>query len=560
MNTTNKSMYKWNTIPWKEIERKVFKLQKRIYQASIRNEISKVHKLQKLLISSWSAKCLAIRKVSQDNRGKKTAGVDGVKSLTPSQRLKLVGKLGIKQKAHPIRRVWIPKPGKQEKRPLGIPTMENRALQMLVKLALEPEWEAKFEPNSYGFRPGRSAHDAIEAIYIAISQKPKYTLDADIEKCFDQINHKALLKKLNTLPSLRRAIKGWLTAGIMEGKKLYQSQKKGTQQGSPLSPLLAQIALYGLETTIKNSFQKYKRIKGKPTTWQPQIVVYADDLVIMHHDLQALIEAKEIATKWLKGIGLKFKTEKTSITHTLEKHEGYLGFNFLGFNIRQYKSKKKRLGFKTNIKPSKEAISKHLNNVKNRLQWKKQASQEDFINEFNSVIRGWANYYKSVVSSKIFCKLDHLMWMRLICWIKRKHPKTSLKKAIKKYFHKGWKFETLEGKKLLKYSSFKIKRHIKVQGRRSPFDGDFLYWATRMGKSLELSTRKAKLLKKQSGKCQWCKLYFKQGDILEVDHVIPIKFSGGRSYENLQLLHGHCHDSKSTVDLMLYKRGTDDNS
>jgi len=552
-------MYKWNSIAWKKVERKVFKLQKRIYQASIRREKSKVHKLQRLLISSWSAKCLAVRKVSQDNRGKKTAGVDGIKSLTPAQRLKLVAEMGLKQKAHPIRRVWIPKPGKQEMRPLGIPTMENRAQQMLVKLALEPEWEAKFEPNSYGFRPGRSAHDAIEAIYSAIRQKPKYILDADIEKCFDQINHNALLKKLNSSPSLRRVIKGWLTAGIMDGNELHHNTK-GTQQGSPLSPLLAQVALCGLETAIVNSFQQQKRIKGKLKKWQPQVVVYADDFIVMHHNLQALMKAKEIAAKWLENMGLQFKIEKTRVTHTLETYNGNRGFNFLGFHIRQYKSQKKRLGFKTNIKPSKEAIHRHLKWIKNRCIWKKHTSQEELISELNPVIRGWANYYKTVVSSKIFCKLNHLVWIKLMRWIKKKHPKTGLRKAIKKYFRKGWKFETLSGKKLLQHSSIKIKRHIKVRGCKSPFDGDFVYWATRMGRSPGLPIRKAILLRKQKGRCNWCKLYFKQGDILEVDHIVPIQYLGGRNYENLQLLHGHCHDSKSAIDAMLYNRGTDDNS
>ena len=156
MSTMTTSMYEWKTIPWKKIERRIFKLQKRIYQASCRGDVRTVRRLQRLLMKSWFAKCLAVRRVSQENRGKKTAGIDGIKNLTPRQRMKLVTKMDIKQKAHPVRRVWIPKPGKQEKRPLGIPTMDNRALQMLVKLALEPEWEAKFEPNSYGFRPGRS--------------------------------------------------------------------------------------------------------------------------------------------------------------------------------------------------------------------------------------------------------------------------------------------------------------------------------------------------------------------------------------------------------------------
>jgi len=185
MSTAKEPMYEWNALPWKSIERQVFKLQKRIYQASLRGDVKTVHKLQRLLMNSWSAKCLAVRRVTQDNKGKRTAGVDGVASLTPAQRLALVRTMNADQKARPLRRVWIPKPGSSEKRPLGIPAMADRALQALVKLALEPEWEAKFEPNSYGFRPGRSAHDAIEAIFLSIRYKPKFVLDADIAKCFD---------------------------------------------------------------------------------------------------------------------------------------------------------------------------------------------------------------------------------------------------------------------------------------------------------------------------------------------------------------------------------------
>ena len=175
-------MYRWELLDWKTIERQVFKLQKRIYQASQRGDVKTVHHLQRLLMKSWSAKCLAVRRVTQDNRGKKTAGIDGVKALNPKQRLQLVEKLKLAPKAQPVRRVWIPKPGTEEKRGLGIPVMYDRALQGLVKLALEPEWEAKFEKNSYGFRPGRSCHDAIESVYQHICHKSKYALDADIKK------------------------------------------------------------------------------------------------------------------------------------------------------------------------------------------------------------------------------------------------------------------------------------------------------------------------------------------------------------------------------------------
>lgn len=191
-------MYEWNKLPWRKLEKQVFKLQKRIYRASQRGDVKTVHRLQKLLLKSWSAKCLAVRKVTQDNQGKKTAGVDGIKNLTPQQRLLMVNKLKLTNKASLTRRVWIPKPGKAEKRPLGIPTMEDRARQGLAKLALEPEWEARFEPNSYGFRPGRGCHDAIDAIFKLTNRKPKYVLDADVEKCFDRINHEALVKKIGT--------------------------------------------------------------------------------------------------------------------------------------------------------------------------------------------------------------------------------------------------------------------------------------------------------------------------------------------------------------------------
>ena len=223
-------MVEWNRVNWRKLERKVYKLQKRIYRASQRGDVKAFRRLQKTLMKSWSARALAVRRVSQDNTGKKTAGVDGVKSLTPKQRLDLVNKLQLGTKVSPTRRVWIPKPGTDEKRPLGIPTMTDRSLQALVKLALETEWEARFEPNSYGFRPGRSCQDAIEAIFKVIVRKPKYVLDADISKCFDRINHETLLNKLNTFPTIRRQIRAWLQAGVMDEKQLFPTSE-GTPQG-----------------------------------------------------------------------------------------------------------------------------------------------------------------------------------------------------------------------------------------------------------------------------------------------------------------------------------------
>jgi RNA-directed DNA polymerase len=226
--------YEWNAIPWRKLEVKVFKLQRRIYQATTRGETKKAHRLQKLLASSWSAKSLAVRRVTQENKGKKTAGVDGARNLTPPQRLKLISTMDLHAPVNPVRRIWIPKPGKPEKRPLGIPIMHERGTQALAKMALEPEWEAKFEPNSFGFRAGRSCQDAIRHIYNVINLQPRYVLDADIASCFDKIDQAALLEKMATSPFFARPIRQWLKAGVVD-QETFMPTQEGTPQGGVLT-------------------------------------------------------------------------------------------------------------------------------------------------------------------------------------------------------------------------------------------------------------------------------------------------------------------------------------
>jgi len=225
----------WQGILWPQVEAKVHALQRRIYRAEQLGQRREVRSLQRLLLRSRSAKLLAVRRVTQDNQGKQTAGIDGITVLEPEDRCQLVQELTLDKPAQPLRRVWIPKPGTAEQRPLGIPVIADRAAQALAKLALEPQWEARFEANSYGFRPGRSCHDALEALFRVIRGKPKAVLDADIAKCFDRIDQGALLDKIDTFPSLRRALKGWLQAGILDGGQLFPTEA-GTPQGGVMTP------------------------------------------------------------------------------------------------------------------------------------------------------------------------------------------------------------------------------------------------------------------------------------------------------------------------------------
>jgi RNA-directed DNA polymerase len=542
----------WNRLPWRKFEQHVYRIQKRIYRAKQRGKTRTVHKLQKLLMKSKAAQLLAVRRVTQQNQGKKTAGVDGVKFVTPAQRLVMAKAVHPKHWRHhkpkPVRRVWIPKPGKAEKRPLGIPTMLERAKQALVKSALEPEWEAVFEPNSYGFRPGRSCHDAIAAIYTYIRYKPKYVLDADIKGCFDHINQTALLEKLHTFPAMRQVINTWLKAGVLEGLEFTPTQA-GTPQGGVISPLLANIALHGMEEAVKRGDQNGHDVE------QPVLIRYADDFVILHSQKEAIDRATQVIEQWLQDMGLHLSPKKTQVTHTYLPTQGNVGFDFLGCAIRQFSVGKthtgkdtrgRPLGFKTIIKPSREAIKGHLAETKQRIRKRRSNPQGQLIRELNPVIWGWAAYYRTIVSSKAYARCDYFLWNQLMSWCKRRHSNKGTAWVVRKYWStvgkRHWVFATPEGATLRRHSHMKIRRHPKVKGNASPYDGNLLYWSQRLKEHPLMKEGKAKLLQKQQGKCRWCGLTFRDGDQLETDHIDQDR--NNHALSNTMVLHRHCHDER----------------
>lgn len=537
MSPSLQARYRWSDLPWKQIQSKVFKLQRRIYRASQRGDVKSVHRLQRLLIKSWYGRLLAVRRVTQDNQGKKTAGIDGVKNLTAPQRLILAQQLSQIPNPRPLRRIWIPKPGKREKRPLSIPVMHDRAAQALVKLALEPEWEAKFEPNVYGFRPGRSCQDAIAAIFRNICQRPKYVLEGDIRGCFDNISHQALLEKVQAPPFIRRLLSAWLKCGVLE--RGFQPTERGTPQGGVISPLLALIALHGVETHLKSLGTQKNPI---------HTVFYADDFVVFAPRLSDIQRAKEAVEQWMKTVGLDLHPQKTMVCHTLS---GQAGFDFLGFHIRQYPVGKyaSKRGYKTLIKPSQDSKRRHLARLKEIVASHKAAPQAAIIARLNPVIVGWCRYFSSVVSKATFAAMDAQLFWHLLRWAKSRHPNLNTHDSVSRYWRVnqggGWLFCTKDQLRLRRHNEIPIRRHIKVRANRSPYDGDWIYWGTRLRSYPGLAPVRAKLLKQQGGKCSSCGLYFTSEDAIELHHLDG--HHDNNCHHNLALLHRHCHDQAHAV-------------
>lgn len=567
----------WNDIDWVKTQHNVRRMQYRIFKATKLEKKQLVRKLQIRLINSWDAKLFSVQKVTTLNTGQKTPGIDKQIATTHEQKMKLALSLKLDGKASPIRRVMIPKLGKKELRPFGIPTIKDRAKQYIALLALEPEWECQFEPNSYGFRTGRSCHDAIEAIFLNLHhERTKYVYHADISKCFDRIDHDALLKKLDTFPQMARQIMAWLKADIMLGyanrNKGVISSIAGTPQGGLISPLLANIALHGLEnhlkdyvTTLPGPISIGNKNRGTLAKKNALGVVrYADDFVIIHENPKTIEKCMVETSQWLKRMGLEINEEKSKI------RDARNGFSFLGFQILSVRRAIYNKTYKTKIQPSAKSCEHLMKNLRDVMNKAKAASTYSLIQTLRPKIIGWANYFRYCECKKTFSRLTNNIFGMVRAWVFRRDTRHGRLHIKQKYFPSGrtYVYDKIKhnnnwilvgrqkGKNgkiqenFLPHISLVISRKfVKVKGTNSPFDPSLkLYWYNRMAKHSNYPESIKFLLKRQKTRCKICQKTFAESDRLEIDHIIPKSWGGSDKYENLQLIHKACHIQKTRTD------------
>ena len=534
----------WRDIDWCQTKRAVKGLRQQIYRAAQNRDHKKLRSLQRLMLKSRANAELSVRQVTQTNKGRKTPGVDGQVALTPDERTELIKDLLQDQtwQTQPAKRVYIPK-ADGRKRPLGIPTIADRARQAMVKNALEPEWEARFEPLSYGFRPGRSCHDAIGRIFrIALPHSRKHwVVDADIKGAFDNISHEPLLEQLKGFPA-RELIKQWLKAGVMD-KGVFAETEQGTPQGGVISPLLANIALHGMEKAMGVKYQKVKShtiIKSKRA-----VIRYADDFVIFAETRKDARAAKRDIAEWLKGRGLELSQEKTHIRHLKD------GFDFLGFTIRQQTERQTDKPILL-IKPSDGAISRFK--ARMRMEWQslKGHNASEVMKRLNPILRGWGNYYNKVVAKEVFSSLDFFNYGKLRKWLKQTHPTKSQQWIMSTYFgakvgerSDKWIFgDQQTGQYLFRLSHLPIKRHILTKHGVSPDDPEQCeYWRKRDLRNVQIlpTERHKRIAKRQNGRCVKCEGSLYDGEDIQLHHIIPKSEGGTDVLNNLELIHIICH-------------------
>ena len=462
--------------------------------------------LQKLMLRSWHNTLASVRQVTQRNTGRKTAGIDGLVALTSQARAEMAVRVHATRGSHqpsPVRRVYIPKASDKTKmRPLGIPVILDRCHQARVRNALEPEWEARFEPRSYGFRPGRGCHDAIGSLFNTLRGKAKrvWILDADLAGAFDKIDHEHLLNAIGGFPA-RGMIAGWLRAGIFEAGKGYSPTEEGTPQGGVISPLLLNIALHGLEEAAGVRYRTGSHAR-EFKAGSPALTRYADDLVVCCHSRQDAEQVKARLAEWLEPRGLAFNEAKTRIVPVTE------GFDFLGFNLRRYPNGKLL------IKPSATAIKRFRDRLAKEFGSLRGTNVAAVLAKIAPIVRGWVAYYRTVVSTRVFAALTDYLWKLTYKWACWSHPNKPRHWIIGRYFGKFSKFRNDRwvfgdkdtGAYLPKPSWTDIVRHTLVKGGASPDDPALAgYWAQRRQKvKPPLDPYTVRLLSRQDGRCSLC--------------------------------------------------------
>lgn len=529
----------WEAIDWQKALAYVKKLQVRIVKAQKEGHYSKVKSLQWLLTHSFYAKALAVKRMTS-NQGKRTSGVDHELWLTPQAKFNAISKLNRRgYHPQPLRRHYIPKKnGKM--RPLGIPTMTDRAMQTLYKFSLEPIAETYADPNSYGFRIGRSTHDAIEQCFTDLNKgkSPEWILEGDIKGCFDHISHEWLLENI---PMDTQILEKWLKCGYVETRKLFPTDE-GAPQGGTISPTLMNMTLDGLERLLQERLPTRQKVNGRTHFNKLNFVRYADDFIITGESPEFLRDkVLPIVKEFLTERGLQLSEEKTVITHIED------GFDFLGKNIRKYNGK-------LLIKPSKTSVKSFLEKVRSIIKGNKSTKQETLIRKLNPVIRGWVNNQRYVVSSKVFSRVDYEIYKCLWQWAKRRHKKKSHKWIAQKYWHhigsRQWTFsvpyenQSTEGEPLyckLEYATdTKIIRFKKIVAEANPFDECWTdYFEEREGEKLLNSTKgREKLLtiwRRQHRRCPVC------GDLITSETGFKVHTPAGKNSLKI-MVHKECHE------------------
>ena len=533
----------WHGIDWQRVREGVKRLQARIVKATQIGKHGKRKALQWLLTHSFSGKAEAVKRVTE-NHGKRTAGVDGVKWNTPQKKMRAVKALGRRRdyRPLPLRRIYIPKASDPNKlRPLSIPCMADRAEQALHVLGLDPVAEVIQDPNSYGFRKGRSSADALEQVFIALGKpgSPDYALEGDIKACFDSISIEWLEKNL---PTDRKMLSKWLRAGYLEKETFFETTA-GTPQGGIISPVAANLTLNGMERMLRQTFRPNSKAQRQGKI---NLIRYADDFVVTGATREVLEdEVKPMIERFLTERGLTLSKEKTLITHIEE------GFDFLGCTVRRYEGK-------LLITPAKKKVKVFETKLKAVVATNPAATAGELIVQLNRQIRGWANYYKPFVSSTAFCKIDTDLFGVLWRWAQKRHRTRSKDWVQRNYFphvnNRRWVFTgkvaSRSGKlhtlHLVRLSSVPIVRHVKIRADANPYDPEWEQYFevrhhARMRGTLTDRIDLQMLWSRQVGLCPQCHQMLLPEEAWERHHVIWRVMGGSDKLDNLCLLHANCH-------------------